>query len=218
MGKSGVGAKNEKIDKFFEMLGDRLTPEPAYKGLYSFEEKVFVELHPVEGDVEGWKNSSCRMLKMFRLYTIPEHRGYGLGGNVVEIVKEAADGAGVVIFLRANGFTFLSRPTVLEMLNGWDSFRCPAIIESRGDVLKHWGDQPRLATDRLFGEYSNETILDWYVKLGFRRWFCGASAVLNTGPRHAVSTDAALYCPAKVRIPKKVEDRLRKRAYGWQAE
>lgn len=219
MSKSGVGASCEKISKFFELLGSRLAPEVAYKGLFSFEDKVFVELHRMECDVEGWKNSSSMMLKMFRLYTIDKYRGCGLAGNVVEIVKEAADATGVVIFLRANGFEFLQQPSVIELLRG--DLLGPqylAYVESRADVLKYWGTQPRLRTDRLFGEYSNDEILDWYVKLGFRRWFCGTSSALNTGPRHAFSTDAALYCPENVKIPEIVLGRLRRRAHGWQSE
>lgn len=218
MDKTGFGASNKRMEKFFGLLGKLLTPEASFEGLYSWRGKAFVELHQVTKDVDGWKNSSTRMLKLFRLYTIPKYRKEGCAASVIGSVKEVADAAGVVIFLRANGFEFLQQPTFIDLVHGWDRMSFPAMIEEKKDVLRYWNTQPRLFTDNLWGEYSNDVLCDWYVKHGFLRWFCGRSDALNTGPAHSYHTDACLYCPANVRLPGNVSVRLRKRAYSWEPE
>lgn len=184
--------KTEKplaIAAFCEALGEDW--RPLGDGSYAFEESVLVDFHAMPSGVGGFDDSSQSLVKLHRIYVVDAVQGEGVGTRCLVSIKEAAEQAGVGVFLIARRYWFVQQMDFWQGLHSQYETRWRVFPSNLQELLRYWGG----AAEGSDQGWEESSLVEWYARCGFRLWFIGDDLTLHHHPPSRYHTRAMVYWP-----------------------
>ena len=98
----------------------------------------------------GNQQSNASLLYLTKLYVLDTERDNGIGTNFVQEIKRIVDETGMVLFLRAESFSFSNEEGGL-----------PYSFYNMDDLLQSW------EAEKLTSNDGDILLIEWYTRLGF---------------------------------------------------
>ena len=202
--------KHPKHKKFLELLGSTLIKHREYT--YELPDKALVDFRWLQCSLPFWKTSNKHIIKLGRMYVPDTFQGNGYGAEMLEVIKNVADKANIIVLLRVNGFIFRERNSFSPFGYEPPGMKCKVYFESIKELLPYWHFcQPETNDHHYFGWERNALLRDWYLNQNFFFLYDGGTSCLNTDHRYPQRSDVMVYIPKKMKLPEEVKKRVKNR-------